>query len=1012
MTPPVENADRRQPVVLCSYLSERAHYRPVMFSENEIYCSPDAVDARDERGFRAVRTPVGAWDMGLLASKLPSAQKPDLIVVKTDATNRSYPRNLHVFDCPKVLVLGDTQHLSEPLQRMMDYAQTEHFDFILSDHNRHHLHFFREAGFPNVHWIPCLTWRPYFRDVPATVADPRMVFVGQVGRFHPYRSWLMNELRRRGLPLDIRRLAQDQSADAYAGAAIALNCSLNGDLNLRTFEILGAGGFLFTDRLSRASGLERVLRDGEHCVLYDTPDDLADKARYYLDHPEEALAIRRRGRAYIEEAFGPAAQRETFFDLVFNGRERPELALDDERGRHGPTHGPTLFQTGALPRLTVYETVQDAHRIAARVRVFAPDDAPGRTATDDLSDMMRLSAHGHGDMASFIDERPALSRLAGKDDALPVHHLLLVSPEQSPEDYETLLRLFRGHLVIAVGEGWTVPALARLSGALGRWGWTAARLGGRVFSCTQPERGIRASFGAGDPVTAQAKLEVLADETEDARLVPLAILANENGNPGLGWTLLRRAVRANRDDADALALLARLASIKGPLPVAEARETLIALEHLSTLRALSAPERVWHGKLLDALRDDSRVQRHRAVVHPPVQPTPKPRRILVINNLFPPQEMGGYGRKLWEFAAGLRSRGHEVAVLSGDAPYLHRPVEGDSDLEDIVRRELVLFGRYGDGGARTNPDPAFVQRAHTSNAQCVRDWVERFRPEACLLGNIDFIGFDIIRVLEQSKVPVIHSLGNSHPGFPPAQAPRSPFYHAAPASDWLGKKLAAEGYELDRCTTLYPGARIPFFYRDPLPRQDKLRIAFAGIVMPYKGAHVLMQALNLLHKAGQDFICTFAGDTLSKDFLEALKKISVQAGFANKVQFTGFLDRRGLAREFARHNVLVFPSQVDETFGIAPVEAMAAGLPVITSATGGQREVVRHGIDGFHFAKDSPEGLARALMTLVQNRELWHRMALSARERALSFSIDCSVDVIEQLVEKMISGPYQSDAPV
>ncbi|MBP2303087.1 glycosyltransferase [Azospirillum picis] len=1007
MTPPDKTAGRREPVVLASYLSARSHYRPVMFSQKEIFCGPDAAEERDAWGYRSVRTPVGAWDMGVLAEKLPAAQKPDVVVVKTDATNRSYPRNLHVFDCPKVLVLGDTQHLKEPLRRMMEYAQSERFDFILSDHNRHHLHFFRDAGFANVHWLPCLTWRPYFRDVPAVSDSERMVFVGQVGRFHPYRSWLMKELTKRGLPLDIQQRPQDQSADAYAAAAIALNCSLNGDVNLRTFEILAAGGLLFTDRLSPESGLERILRDGEHCVLYDTPDDLADKARYYLDHPDEALAIRRRGRAHVEAAFSPDAQSEAFLDLVFEGRERPEFTLDDGR----KTGSVPVPHAALWPRLSAYETVQDVHRSSAGIRVFAPDDAVGRTAAADLADLRRLSVHRHADLDAFPEERPAFSRMAGATDGhvLPLHHLLLISPEQAPTELETLLRCFRGHLILAIGEGWTVPALAELSGRLGRWGWTAARLADRVFSCTTPERAVRASAAIGDTVGARAKLRVLAGEADEGALLKLAALANELGDQERCLELLRSAIRADRDNADALSALARFASKRGQLPVDEAREALLALDHLGSLRPHSEPDRIWYGRLMQVLSDDPQVRRHMARVHPMVEPTDKPRRILVINNLFPPQEMGGYGRKFWEFASVLRARGHEIVVVTGDAPYLSRPDESDGTLEDVVHRDLTLYGSYGDGGAKLNPDTAFVHRAFASNVQCVRDWVGRFRPNACLLGNIDFIGFGVINALLNAGIPTIHSLGNSTPGYQPAQTPQTPLYRAAPASTWLGENLKAEGHAFLGCTTLYPGARISFFYRDPLPRQDKLRIIFAGIVMPYKGAHVLMQALALLQRDGIDFTCTFAGDTLSKGFVDSIRQYSVRTGVADKVKFTGFLDRRGLAREFARHNVLVFPSQVDETFGIAPVEAMAAGLPVVTSATGGQPEVVHHGINGLHFSKHSAEELAAALTKLSQTPELWRRMAEEARERSISLSINASVDVIEALMSEMIAEIHQSE---
>ena len=45
-------------------------------------------------------------------------------------------------------------------------------------------------------------------------------------------------------------------------------------------------------------------------------------------------------------------------------------------------------------------------------------------------------------------------------------------------------------------------------------------------------------------------------------------------------------------------------------------------------------------------------------------------RLILITNLYPPQELGGYGRCMADFAWGLQQRGHRVQVISSDAPYL------------------------------------------------------------------------------------------------------------------------------------------------------------------------------------------------------------------------------------------------------------------------------------------------------------------------------------------------------
>lgn len=981
----------RLPVVLSSYLSSRDHYRETMFSPNEVFCGPDAADAQQDGRWRSLRTPAGQYDLAGVAARLPAAQQPDLVVVKTDATNRNYPRNLQALRCPKVLVLGDTQHLTEPLRRLLDYAQAERFDFILSDHNRQHLHVFRKAGFKNVHWLPCLTWRPYWREVPATVSARHMVFVGQVGRFHPYRSWLFGELRRRGLPLTVQRLAQHQAADAYAAAAIALNCSLNGDLNLRILEILGAGGLLFTDRLSAASGLHRLLREDEDYIAYGSPDELADKARRYLAEPEAALDIRRRGRARVAADLGAEAMIEAFHDLVFNGRERAEFRLDDEPRHHVAA---ALPRAAVLGRAATYELVQDLHRSASSVVAFLPDDAAGRGVAEDLSDLVRLRPAGH---AALADGADGWAAFASAEEVAP-HHVLLLSDLQDTAGWEPCLQSFRGQTVAAIGDGWSVARLSELTAVLSRWGFIGRVAGQTSFPLLDPVRSVRASSACGDRAAAQGKLAALAAAApQHISLTQLAALAGDVGDAALALELLRRAVRLDRDHIEALR---RLAGAAG----AEPWEALLALDHLRGVAGLTPAEEDRRGRLAAELSDEAVTRRLLAAASAESGHAAPPRRILAVTNLFPPQELGGYGRMQWEYVRVLAERGHDVRVVTANADYLDRPcADAEKVLEPLTVRELQLYGEWRDGKTSVIGDRDEITRRLRHNHQTILRHVEDFRPDAILLGNIDFVGFEFIKPCLERGIAVVHSIANGAPGYPKDQAPNHPLFTYAPCSRWLGESLKNRGFAIGDYKVVYPGARVPYFSRAVLPERGKLRIAYGSLVMPYKGAHVLVEALTGLHRNGIDFSCALAGDTFDATFLAKLKAHVEQAGFAGKMTFPGFLDRAGLARLFARSNVLVFPSQFDEPFGITQVEALAAGLVVVTSATGGSGEIVRDGIDGLHFAKTDPGDLARKLASLPADGERWRQLALAGRERAQEFTVARSVEVIENAIEPLLS---------
>ncbi|NEP45928.1 MAG: glycosyltransferase, partial [Okeania sp. SIO2H7] len=133
--------------VIISFLAPREAYRPIIISPREIFCSPHCETKIVEGSYKNIQTPSGVYDIKTIIERLPQSQKPDLIVVKADATGANFPINLKSISCPKLLICGNTQHLSKPIQTLVEYATQEQFDFIMSDHKRHHLHYFKEAGF-------------------------------------------------------------------------------------------------------------------------------------------------------------------------------------------------------------------------------------------------------------------------------------------------------------------------------------------------------------------------------------------------------------------------------------------------------------------------------------------------------------------------------------------------------------------------------------------------------------------------------------------------------------------------------------------------------------------------------------------------------------------------------------------------------------------------------------------------------------------------------------------------
>lgn len=89
----------------------------------------------------------------------------------------------------------------------------------------------------------------------------------------------------------------EEAADIYGQSKICFNQAMVDDINMRCFEVLGAGGFLLTDDLPTMEALG--LKHGVHCALYTGLDDMVMKAQYYLKHEKERESIAEAGHAFV-----------------------------------------------------------------------------------------------------------------------------------------------------------------------------------------------------------------------------------------------------------------------------------------------------------------------------------------------------------------------------------------------------------------------------------------------------------------------------------------------------------------------------------------------------------------------------------------------------------------------------------------------------------------------------------------------------------------------------------------
>jgi len=359
--------------LLLAYCSEPHYMAPPRLAEEQINCGPYFQDRCVQGRWMSVATMSGNYDLAKVARRLPAAQQPDLIAVHIDgASMAGMPRNLAAFKCPKVLLVADTHHgPRNPIAGMIRYALSEPFDRVVLLYDRHHLDIFRAAGVKNLHWLPSLTFaHPDARVAAATGArrEARIAIVGTTG-YHPRRLRLFSGLVENKLPLDWREIQQCQAIEHYAGSLIGLNASMNGDLNMRTFEILAGGALLLTDRLAPASGLYDLLKENREFVAYETLPELVERARHLLDHPAEAQAMADAGAQWFRTHFNERHRREAFLDVAFHGQDLPQFAL--------PAPGiPFTARPSFGPLVDGYHWLQVRHQKSESVSVQLDPAAP------------------------------------------------------------------------------------------------------------------------------------------------------------------------------------------------------------------------------------------------------------------------------------------------------------------------------------------------------------------------------------------------------------------------------------------------------------------------------------------------------------------------------------------------------------------------------------------------------------------------------------------------------------
>lgn len=403
-------------------------------------------------------------------------------------------------------------------------------------------------------------------------------------------------------------------------------------------------------------------------------------------------------------------------------------------------------------------------------------------------------------------------------------------------------------------------------------------------------------------------------------------------------------------------------------------------------------------------------------------------RILAITNLYPPVSIGGYEQICHDVNESLRARGHEVRVLTSNWK------KDGLAYEPGVLRKLQLRDRWDDIAERRSglPNAANSLAVQVRNVRVIGEEVKAFDPDVTVMWNGLHTGQAALLRASKSRALVYYlsdawlsgivSANNSRRGLAGAahsisQAALSGgssslrLTNGIFCSQSLLDQYARQGAVFDNPIVIHHGidpARFPV-QRPRIASKggaDPLKVLFVGQIVREKGVLTLVRALAAVRRMPglEATSLSLFGVLRHEDYATELHYEISSAGLDSAVAITT-VPRSQVSAAYGSHDVLAFTSEWEEPFSLTLLEAMASGIPVVSSLRGGSAEIVRDGENALAFAAGDPQDLAVKLATVLSDRALAIRLGQNAAaDVRRSFTIEQQVDAVERYLQGVAPG--------
>jgi glycosyltransferase involved in cell wall biosynthesis len=207
--------------------------------------------------------------------------------------------------------------------------------------------------------------------------------------------------------------------------------------------------------------------------------------------------------------------------------------------------------------------------------------------------------------------------------------------------------------------------------------------------------------------------------------------------------------------------------------------------------------------------------------------------------------------------------------------------------------------------------------------------------------------------------------------------------------------------------TIYNGIDIGWLQDEAVQKPDFIQhdwkvILVIARISKSKRHDLALSAFEKIATSDPKFhlVCIGAEDQLDSEGYNYLMKSTKLSRFSDRVHWIGQVaDVRPWYRSA---DILLFPSE-NEAFGRVVVEAMACGIPVVATRSGGVPEIITDGQDGLLVPVGNSDEMAKAMLQIISNRPLRDKIIQNDKQRANDFSLDTHVKKMEMVFEETIN---------